>query len=133
ILAERLPMTPAPGAAPAAAVAAAAVAAAPAEREAEEAAKSASHSDSSLFTDFAVSDMGAIQNEDEADPVAEADVYLAYGRYQQAEELVRNAVARAPERSDLRLKLFEVLSAAQNSGAFDAEAEALLAELGNQD
>lgn len=133
ILAERLPMTPAPGAAPAAAVAAAAVAAAPAEREAEEAAKSASHSDSSLFTDFAVSDMGAIQNEDEADPVAEADVYLAYGRYQQAEELVRNAVARAPDRSDLRLKLFEVLSAAQNSGAFDAEAEALLAELGNQD
>lgn len=130
ILAERLPMTPASGAvAPATA---AAVASVPAEPEAREPAQS-SHSDSSLFTDFAVSDMGAIQSNDEADPVAEADVYLAYGRYQQAEELVRNAVARAPERTELRVKLFEILSAAQNRSAFDAEAEALLAELGNQD
>lgn len=132
ILAERLPVTPAAGTAAPAAAAAVAAASASAESEAGEPAKS-SHSDSSLFTDFAVSDMGAIQNEDEADPIAEADVYLAYGRYQQAEELVRNAVARAPERTDLRLKLFEVLSSAQNSSAFDAEAEALLAELGSQD
>lgn len=132
ILAERLPATPAAGTATPAAAAAVAAAAASAEPEAGEPAKS-SHSDSSLFTDFAVSDMGAIQNEDEADPIAEADVYLAYGRYQQAEELVRNAVARAPERTDLRLKLFEVLAAAQNSSAFDAEAEAMLAELDSPD
>ncbi|MBZ0071719.1 MAG: hypothetical protein K8I04_08365 [Gammaproteobacteria bacterium] len=131
ILAERQSVTATPSAAPAA-VAAAAVAPAPAEPEAAEAATS-SHSDSSLFTDFAVSDMGAIQNDDEADPIAEADVYLAYGRYQQAEELVRSAMARAPERIDVRLKLFEILAAAQNSGPFDTEAEALLADLGDQD
>lgn len=93
----------------------------------------ASHTDSSLFTDFAVSDMGAIQNDEEADPIAEADVYLAYGRYQQAEELVRSAIGRSPQRNDLKLKLLEVLFAAKNANGFDAEAEAMLANLDGQD
>lgn len=95
--------------------------------------KAASQTDSSLFTDFAVSDMGAMQGEDEADPIAEADVYLAYGRYQQAEELMRGAIARLPERNDLKVKLLEVLFAAKNGAAFDSEAEALLANLEGQD
>lgn len=90
-------------------------------------------SDSSLFTDFSVSDMGAIQNEAEADPIAEADVYLAYGRYQQAEELVKAAVDKEPERNDLRMKLLEIYFAAKNQSAFDSEAEALLAQLESQD
>ncbi|MFP5507505.1 MAG: FimV/HubP family polar landmark protein [Gammaproteobacteria bacterium] len=133
ILAERQPTAPA---APAAvAVAAGAVAAEPAASETPAAApvKDSTQSDSSLFTDFAVSDMGAIQNDAEADPVAEADVYLAYGRYQQAEELIRGALARTPQRSELRVKLLEVLFAARNANGFDAEAEALMASLGGQD
>lgn len=89
--------------------------------------------DSSLFTDFAVSDMGAIHNDAEADPVAEADVYLAYGRYQQAEELIRSALNHAPQRSDLKLKLLEVLFAAKNANSFDSEAEAFLASEGRPD
>lgn len=137
ILADRKPSAaPAPSAAAVAVAAAAAAKSAPSaasEPKAEAPTRDAVQSDSSLFTDFAVSDMGALQNDAEADPVAEADVYLAYGRYQQAEELIRTALDRTPQRNDLRFKLLEVLYAAKNVGGFDTEAEALLAALGNQD
>jgi pilus assembly protein FimV len=135
ILAERRPAAAASAApvAAAATVAASAAAADVVETPAAAPAKSGAQSDSSLFTDFAVSDMGAIHNDAEADPVAEADVYLAYGRYQQAEELIRGALDQSPQRNDLRLKLLEVLFAARNANGFDTEAEALLASLGGQD
>lgn len=110
-----------------------AAAAATTKSSAETSAKDAVPTDSSLFTDFAVSDMGAIHSDAEADPVAEADVYLAYGRYQQAEELIRGALGRAPQRNDLKLKLLEVLFASKNVNSFDSEAEAFLASLGNPD
>lgn len=89
--------------------------------------------ESSLLSDFAVSDMDAIQSESEADPLAEADVYLAYGRYQQAEELVSEAIKEAPDRNDLHMKLLEIFHAAQNVTAFDSEAESFLARLDGQD
>lgn len=137
ILADRKPKAaPAPSAAAVAVAAAAAAKSAPSaasEAKAEAPARDAVQSDSSLFTDFAVSDMGTLQNDAEADPVAEADVYLAYGRYQQAEELIRSALERTPERHDLRLKLLEVLYAGKNVSGFDAEAEGLFAALGGQD
>lgn len=126
----------APGAAAAAAPAAAgggAAAAGAAEESSAPASAGGPQSDSSLFTDFSVSDMGSIQSEAEADPIAEADVYLAYGRYQQAEELIRGAIENEPGNNDYRLKLLEVFFAARNQSAFDAEAEALLAQLENQD
>ncbi|RMG31846.1 MAG: hypothetical protein D6721_00260 [Gammaproteobacteria bacterium] len=87
--------------------------------------------DSSLFTDFAVSGMDAMREDTEADPLAEADVYLAYGRYQQAEELIRGVVEKQPEDLDLRVKLLEVLYAARDRAGFEAEAEALLERLGD--
>jgi pilus assembly protein FimV len=90
-------------------------------------------SDSSLLSEFATSDLGAIQNQSEADPLAEADVYLAYGRYQQAEELIRDALENEPDRDDLNLKLLEIYAAAQNRTGFDAHAEQVLARLENQD
>ena len=89
--------------------------------------------DSSLFTDFSVSDMGYLQDDVEADPLAETDVYLAYGRYQQAEELVKAAIEKAPDRSELKLKLLEVYYAAKNTAEFDGQAEALLAQLEDPD
>lgn len=113
--------------------AAAAAAAEPQEEAPAPAASGGPQSDSSLFTDFSVSDMGTLQNEAEADPIAEADVYLAYGRYQQAEELIRGALDNDPDNTDYRLKLLEVFHAARNQSAFDAEAEALLAQLENQE
>ncbi|HSH29852.1 MAG TPA: FimV/HubP family polar landmark protein [Thiohalobacter sp.] len=113
--------------------AAATAAAEPQEEAPAPAASGGPQSDSSLFTDFSVSDMSTLQNEAEADPIAEADVYLAYGRYQQAEELIRGALDNDPDNTDYRLKLLEVFHAARNQGAFDAEAEALLARLENQE
>ena len=42
------------------------------------------------------------------DALGEADIYIAYGRFNQAAELLQNAINEEPQRSDLRLKLMEV-------------------------
>ncbi len=44
----------------------------------------------------------------DVDPVAEADVYLAYGRDLQAEEILREALKAQPERVAIHLKLLEI-------------------------
>jgi pilus assembly protein FimV len=59
---------------------------------------------------------------DESDPLTEADVYLAYGRIQQAEDVLQAALATSPENNAIRLKLLEVYHAAGNVAAFDREA-----------
>ncbi len=87
--------------------------------------------DSSLLSEFAVSDVGSIRNDGEADPLAEADVYLAYGRYQQAEDLIKDALEKDDSRDDLHLKLLEVFMAVKNQAAFDEHAQTVLARLGN--
>ncbi len=52
------------------------------------------------------------------DPLWEADVYLRYGRYPQAENLIREAIKQNPQQDDLKLKLFEIFSLAGNQDAF---------------
>lgn len=42
------------------------------------------------------------------DVLGEADIYIAYGRFNQAAELLHNAINDEPHRTDLRLKLMEV-------------------------
>ena len=42
------------------------------------------------------------------DALGEADIYIAYGRFPQAAELLQSAINEEPQRSDLRLKLMEV-------------------------
>ena len=42
------------------------------------------------------------------DALGEADIYIAYGRFPQAAELLQSAINDEPQRSDLRLKLMEV-------------------------
>lgn len=65
-------------------------------------------------------DATAIAEDDEPrdDVIAEADVYLAYGIYQQAEELLTQAISDNPERDDYRVKLAETHYASKNSEAF---------------
>jgi len=60
-----------------------------------------------VATDDTISSDTAI-NLDQGDPLAEADFHMAYGLYDQAADLVRIAIAREPERRDLKLKLLEV-------------------------
>ncbi len=43
-----------------------------------------------------------------SDALGEADIYIAYGRFPQAAELLQGAINDEPQRSDLRLKLMEV-------------------------
>jgi pilus assembly protein FimV len=90
-------------------------------------------SESSLLSEFAVSEMGSIKNDGEADPLAEADVYLAYGRFQQAEDLIRDALEKDAEREDLNLKLLEVYLAGRNKSSFDEHAQGILARLENSE
>ncbi len=44
----------------------------------------------------------------QAEAINEADIFIAYGRYDQARELLEANLAREPERDDLRLKLLGV-------------------------
>jgi len=60
-----------------------------------------------------------IQGHDESDPITEADVYLAYGRIQQAEDVLQAALENTPENAELRVKLLEVYHAGGNISAFD--------------
>lgn len=85
--------------------------------------------ETSLLSEFAVSDMGSLQQGGEADPLAEADVYLAYGRFQQAEDLVGEALENNPDDESLNLKLLEVFLAAKNPAGFDEHAQALRGRL----
>ncbi|MDX9741815.1 MAG: FimV/HubP family polar landmark protein [Gammaproteobacteria bacterium] len=72
-------------------------------------------------------------DEDEIDILAEADVYLAYRRFDKAEELLKQAIQEDPRRNDLVLKLLEVFAASGNAEAFALQAEALQAGLGESD
>ena len=65
----------------------------------------------------------------ESDPLSEADIYLAYGRYQQAEDLIKEAMYhdRNPE---LRLKLLEIYYAAKNATGFEDAARDLRHDIG---
>ena len=55
---------------------------------------------------------------DQGDPLAEADFHMAYGLYDQAADLVRIAIAREPQRRDLKLKLLEVFFVWGNKDQF---------------
>jgi len=56
----------------------------------------------------------------DVDPVAEADVYLAYGRDLQAEEILREAMRTHPERVAPFLKLLEIHAKRRDLRAFEA-------------
>ncbi|NKN33248.1 FimV family protein [Marichromatium bheemlicum] len=60
----------------------------------------------------------------EADPIAEADIYIAYGRYDEAVRLLDGELENTPERMDLRLKLAEAYAAMRDAAALDALVEA---------
>jgi len=82
--------------------------------------------ESSFISDFTPSDFDAFDtDQNEVDPISEADVYLAYGRYQQAEELIRHAIQEQPNRDECKLKLLEIFYASENKDAFCAFAEEL--------
>ena len=72
-------------------------------------------------TDKATEDFDA-----ERDVIAEADIYLAYGRYEQAREMLDNAIEAEPTRIDLQLKRLELFVAQQSPDLFRNACQALL-------
>lgn len=89
---------------------------------------SADSGDTSFLSDFSQGGMGNVAT-DEVDPIAEADVYLAYGRDEQAEEILKDAIVKHPERNELKEKLLEVYAQRNDSPAFETLAEELYASL----
>ncbi len=57
---------------------------------------------------------------DDVDPVAEADVYLAYGRDLQAEEILKEALRAHPDRLAIQLKLLEIYAKRRDVRAFES-------------
>jgi pilus assembly protein FimV len=92
--------------------------------------------DSSVEDTIITEDSGsALAEEDEPrdDVIAEADVYLAYGIYQQAEELLTQAIADNPDRDDYRVKLAETHYASKNAEAFVDVATEIKKRAGDED
>jgi pilus assembly protein FimV len=82
--------------------------------------------ESSFLSEFTTSDFDVFDTaHGEIDPISEADVYLAYGRYQQAEELIRQAIKDQPNDDECKLKLLEIFYANENKTAFEAYAKEL--------
>ena len=81
-------------------------------------------SNSMAQTDFSQAGPGSIDT-DEVDPVAEADVYMAYGRDAQAEEILLEARQKDPGRYAIHLKLLEIYLGRKDAKPFDALATEL--------
>jgi len=66
----------------------------------------------------------------DVDPVAEADVYIAYGREEQAEDILKEALRLNPDRSSARVKLMEILARRGDRPGFARHAADLMARTG---
>jgi len=62
---------------------------------------------------------------EEVDPLAEAEIYLAYGRDGQAEEILKEALQNQPRRYEIHLKLLEIYAKRKDVAAFDPVAREL--------
>jgi pilus assembly protein FimV len=59
---------------------------------------------------------------EEVDPIAEADVYMAYGRDAQAEEILREALQKDPNRMPVHAKLLEIYAKRNDTRSFEQSA-----------
>lgn len=79
----------------------------------------------SIQTDFSQASLSAIDTDEGVDPVAEADVYMAYGRDAQAEEILLDALKTDPTRVAIHLKLLEIYAGHKNLSQFEHIANGL--------
>lgn len=69
-------------------------------------------------TEFSLAGPGAIDTH-EVDPVSEADVYMAYGRDTQAEEILLDALQKDPQRVAIHTKLLEIYAGRRSIKQFE--------------
>jgi pilus assembly protein FimV len=67
----------------------------------------------------------ATETSGEVDPVAEAEIFLAYGRDAQAEELLKEALESSPKRHEIRLKLLQIYANRKDTKSFEKVAHDL--------
>lgn len=72
-----------------------------------------------LPTDFSQSGLTSIDADEGVDPVAEADVYMAYGRDAQAEEILLDALKSDPGRTAIHTKLLEIYAQRKSLKQFE--------------
>ncbi|MFL6624373.1 MAG: FimV/HubP family polar landmark protein [Sulfurifustis sp.] len=97
----------------------------------ESTSQAVSSGDTSFLSEFSKSGMGQVHT-DEVDPVAEAEVYLAYGRDETAEEILKEAIIKNPDRQELKLKLLEIYHQRNDASAFETLAEEVYAAQGGR-
>lgn len=91
----------------------------PAEDEEDEFAKTA------ILSSDKMPEAEAPAQEEQDDVLNEVDVYLAYGLYDNAEELLNESIKASPDKADYRAKLLDTYFATKNKDAFTKEAENL--------
>ncbi len=74
-----------------------------------------------------------LQPGEEDEVLSEANVYLAYGLYEQAVKLLKGAVEEHPDRTDYKVKLLEAYHGAKDSDAFARLAGEVKDELSAKD
>ena len=94
-------------------------------------AQAAPSGDTSFLSDFSQGGMGTVHT-DEVDPIAEAEVYLAYGRDETAEEILKDAIVKNPKREEVKVKLLEIYHQRNDVNAFETLAEEYYAQLGGK-
>lgn len=67
-----------------------------------------------------------LDTDGEVDPIAEASVYLAYGKDVEAEHILREAAAHHPEQVSIQAKLAEIHAKRQDRAALQATAQQVL-------
>jgi pilus assembly protein FimV len=80
---------------------------------------------SSTDTDLRSVNARAANITEEVDPVAEAEIFLAYGRDAQAEDLLKEALAASPRRYEIHLKLLQIYANRKDTRAFEQLAREL--------
>jgi pilus assembly protein FimV len=84
---------------------------------------------SPMTNEFSQAGPGTIDTDD-VDPVAEADVYMAYGRDAQAEEILVEALQKDPGRTAIHVKLLEIYAGRKSLKQFETLASELYALTG---
>jgi pilus assembly protein FimV len=94
--------------------------------------QSVSAGDTSFLSDFSQGTGAGAMHTDDVDPIAEAEVYLAYGRDETAEEILKDAIVKHPQREELKVKLLEIYHQRNDVNAFETLAEEYYAQLGGR-
>ena len=69
--------------------------------------------------------MNPVAGSDDVDPLAEADLYLNFGRDAQAEEVLKEALQKNPQHEEAQLKLLQIYAARKDKPEFEKVARSL--------